>query len=176
CKSANLQIRKFTLYSFLFLLSSFFSTAQNYDWDWKLSGGSGNKIAPNESYYNFEDDSEQIYDVKVGTDNNYYFIGTVRGIYGVQLDGQPVTTYGNALNGTNDIFLFSTTCDGTVRWKRAIGGGGEGEAYNLVLDSENNVYIGVVVKYGSVSWSQQFPVRFSETDALPYAHSSASLV
>src|SRR5690554_1642018 len=176
----HFQIFKLFHYRILFLilfpLWGLGGFAQTYDWDWKLSGGSGNKSAPNESYYNFEANSEQIYDVKVGTDNNYYFIGTVRGIYGVQLDGQPITTNGNALNGTNDIFLFSTTCDGTVRWKRAIGGGSDDEAYNLVLDSENNVYIGVFVKYGSVSWSQQFPVRFSETDSLPYAPSSASVV
>src|SRR5690554_3458564 len=90
----HFQIFKLFHYRILFLilfpLWGLGGFAQTYDWDWKLSGGSGNKKAPNESYYNFQANSEQIYDVKVGTDNNYYFIGTVRGIYGVQLDGQPV--------------------------------------------------------------------------------------
>src|SRR5690554_1384489 len=174
-KSANLQIRKFTLYSFLFLLSSFFSTAQNYDWDWKLNGGSGNGFM-NEAQTNFDRTSEQIYDIKVGTDNNYYFLATVRGTYGVHLDGQPVTTNGNKTRYGNDIFLFSTTCDGTVRWWRAIGGGGTDEAYKLVLDSDNNIYIGAAYVKSARNWSEEFPVRFSETDSLPYPPANASVV
>ncbi|MFA5670701.1 MAG: T9SS type A sorting domain-containing protein [Balneolaceae bacterium] len=144
---AFLQICKFALYSFFFLLSSFFFTAQNYDWDWAMSGG---------GMYN----SETIYDIKVGSDNNYYFIGDMKN--GTpQLDGVPVTIYNNGAGGT-DIFLFSTTCDGTVRWSQAIGGGDHDRAYNLALDSNDNVYVGTYVRgYPS------FPVFFSPTDSVP---------
>lgn len=122
--------QKNIVYSFLFFLCSFFSNAQTYNWDWAISGG-GTQGA------------DLIYDVKVGSDNNYYFIGSMYGTIGVQLDGNPVNVYNSSLGG-DDIFLFSTTCDGQVRWSQAIGGGGSLDfAYNLELDSSNNVYVGV---------------------------------
>src|SRR5690554_430892 len=107
-KTANSQIRKLThfqifklvnyriLFLILFPLWGLGGYAQNYDWDWAMSGG---------GMY----DSETIYDIKVGSDNNYYFIGDMKN--GTpQLDGVPVTIYNNGLGGT-DIFLFSTTCE-----------------------------------------------------------------
>lgn len=93
--------------------------------------------------------SEQIYDVKTGSDGNYYFIATMKGLNLTQLNGQPVTTYNSSLGG-NDIFIFSTTCDGQVRWSQAIGGQGPlDSAYNLALDSNDNVYVGAYVTGGS---------------------------
>jgi len=108
--------------------------AQQYDWQWAMNGG-GNLGGIGD---------EQIYDVKVGTDNNYYFIATIKGNSGAQLNGVPQTVY-NVPNGGDDIFLFSTTCDGTVRWSQAIGGEHSDRAYNLVLDSNNNVYVGAYI-------------------------------
>ena len=140
------------LFSLLFLLCSFFATAQDYEWDWAVSGGG--MAGPTGHQTN----SEKIYDMKVGSDNNYYFIGTMYGTIGTQLDGEPVTTY-NSSGGGNDIFLFSTTCDGTVRWSQAIGGKGLMDwAFNLVLDSDNNVYVGAHVEGGST-----YSVYFSPT-------------
>ena len=68
-------------------------------------------------------DTEQIHDIKVGTDGNYYFIGTMVGLNNAQLDGELVDVYNSSLGG-NDIFIFSTTCEGQVRWSQAIGGEG----------------------------------------------------
>src|SRR5690606_3186775 len=120
------------IFSFLFISLSGY--AQQYDWQWAMNGG-GNLGGIGD---------EQIYDVKVGTDNNYYFIATIKGNSGAQLNGVPQTVY-NVPNGGDDIFLFSTTCDGTVRWSQAIGGEHSDRAYNLVLDSNNNVYVGAYI-------------------------------
>src|SRR5690554_4930704 len=160
-KTANSQIRKLThfqifklvnyriLFLILFPLWGLGGSAQNYDWDWALSGG---------GMY----DSETIYDIKVGSENNYYFIGDMKN--GTpKLDGVPVTVYNNGAGGT-DIFLFSTTCDGTVRWSQAIGGGGLlDHAYNLALDSKDNVYVGA-----HVGFNANFPVFFSPTDSVAF--------
>jgi len=130
---------------------------QTYQWQWALHGGG------NHGSGGFDYTSEQIYDVKVGTDNNYYFIGTLQGKNMVQLNGTPVTTYNSTMGG-NDIFIFSTTCDGTVRWSQPIGGKNLFDAsYQLVLDNQNNVYAGVFVGLADAS----FPVHFSPNDALP---------
>jgi len=105
-------------------------------------------------------DEEQIYDIKVGTDNNYYFIATIKGNSGAQLNGQPQTVY-NVSNGGDDIFIFSTTCEGQVRWSQAIGGEGLlDRAYSIALDSNNNVYVGAHVQGGS-----NYSVHFSPNPA-----------
>src|SRR5690606_5264840 len=130
------------------------------NWDWAVNGGGplgGNS-------------NEQIHDIKVGTDNNYYFIASVYGKHGVQLDGQSVKTYNQSTSvagGSPDILLFSTTCDGTVRWSQAIGGGIEDHAFNLVLDNQNNVYVGANVRNTYIT-PDGHPVHFSPTDSLSY--------
>lgn len=134
--------------------------AQTYNWDWAVSGGGPLG----------ESGNEKIHDIKVGTDNNYYFIASVYGKNGVQLDGQSIKTYNissSVAGGVEDIFLFSTTCDGTVRWSQAIGGAFDDSAYNLVLDSQNNVYIGAYVRNDDAT-SDGLPVHFSPTDSIPY--------
>src|SRR5690606_15362028 len=131
--------------------------------DWAIKGGSSIGGIRNET----------IHDIKVGTDGNYYFIATIYGsgqIFNAQLDGQPV--YPNNLpnnlgGGAKDIFLFSTDCEGEVLWSRAIGGGSDDLAYNLVLDSNDNVYIGGYFLPGVTNAAGTFPVRFSSTDSLP---------
>ena len=152
------------IFSFFFLLSSFTSNAQQtqpYEWEWGLTGG-GSKGSVT-GYY-----PEEIYDIKVGTDSNYYFIASVEGRYGIVLDGVPQTAYNNHL-GNKDIFLYSTTCDGSVRWSRAVGGGGSDASYNLVLDSNNNVYISAWVNPW-LNFGADYPVHFSENDSVitPY--------
>src|SRR5690606_36704200 len=81
-----------------------------------------------------------------------------------------VNTYNqstSAAGGTNDIFLFSTTSDGTVRWSQAIGGGNHDYAFNLVLDNQNNVYVGANVRNDYLT-PDGHPVHFSPTDSLSY--------
>ena len=105
----------FKIFSFLFLLCSFLTNAQPYQWQWAINGGGS--LGESGWYYQVE----QIFDIQVGTDDNYYFVAKIKN--GTpQLGGQPVTVYGNQMGG-NDIFIFSTTCDGQVRWSQAIGGG-----------------------------------------------------
>src|SRR5690606_31762685 len=87
---------------------------------------------------------------------------------GVQLNGQSVKTYNQSISvagGSPDIFLFSTTCDGTVRWSQAIGGGTHDYAFNLVLDNQNNVYVGANVRNDYIT-PDGHPVHFSPTDSL----------
>ena len=129
-----------------FFLCTYTSFAQQYEWDWAFSGG-GTQGADN------------IYDVKVGTDGNYYFIGKINGTAGTQIDGTNVDTYN--YQATDDIFIFSTTCDGTIRWSQTIGGGNNDYAYNLVLDSNNNVYVGAFV----ISYIN-YLVHFSPTNSV----------
>src|SRR5690554_7684824 len=71
CKSANSQICKLVHYRILFLilfpLGGLGGYAQPYEWDWAINGGSDNLDDNNWRY-----STEQVYDVVVGSDNNYY--------------------------------------------------------------------------------------------------------
>ncbi len=162
-KFSHFQILLFSILHSLFSIPANAQQTQAYEWDWAISGGSS--IGGT--------DKETIHDIKVGTDGNYYFIATIYGsgqIFNAQLDGQPV--YPNNLpnnlgGGAKDIFLFSTDCEGEVLWSRAIGGGSDDIAYNLVLDSNDNVYIGGYFNPAVSNSAGTYPVRFSPTDSLP---------
>jgi len=117
-EKSNYQISKsfYSLFSILYSLFSIPTTAQNYQWDWALNGGG----SVGSGGWNYQ--VEQIFDIAIDSNNNYYFVAKITS--GTpKLNGQSVTVYGNPQGG-NNIFIFSTTCDGTVRWSQAIGGGG----------------------------------------------------
>lgn len=145
-EKSNFQISKL-LMLLLFPLWGLGGYAQPYEWDWAINGGSDN-LSDDDWRYS----TEQVYDVVVGSDNNYYFLARIKGSSvgsaGSQLAGQPVKEYNGSVGNNGDIFLFSTTCDGQVRWSQAIGGYKDDRAYNLALDSKNNVYIGATVTLG----------------------------
>ena len=117
--SLSLSKCQILLSSILLILCSIPTTAQPYQWQWALSGGSNALSWAGASWNCYV---EQIYDIAIDQNNNYYFVASITTAGTPLLKGQPVTVYAN--NGGNDIFLFSTTCDGTVRWSQAIGGGG----------------------------------------------------
>ena len=161
-------IDKLPQWLIFFFLCSFFSNAQQtqpYEWEWAMSGGSSKGGLSDEA----------IHDIKVGSDGNYYFIASIFGTgqhNNAQLDGVTVST-NNTPSGPEDIFLFSTDCEGQVRWSRAIGGGSQDFAYNLVLDSEDNVYIGGRFNHGVTNATGTFPVCFGSGDCLPSSGSNS---
>ncbi|WCM41945.1 T9SS type A sorting domain-containing protein [Flavobacterium sp. CBA20B-1] len=140
---------------------------QPYEWQWAMKGG-GSLGGTGAGI-----DDERIYDIKVGTDNNYYFITSIAGASNANLDGYTVPVYNTSntiAGGTKDIFLFSTDCEGNVRWSQAIGGWKNDTAYNLVLDDQNNVYVGANVRNedpGSGGGIRP-PLHFSDNDFVPF--------
>src|SRR5690554_6179997 len=171
----GLGVRLLLLTTFFCSLFSIPGSAQNYEWDWAINGGSN--LGDNTWRY----DAEQVYDIVVGSDDNYYFLASMNGKAsntpsGSQLAGQPVTEYNQHIGGSIDIFLFSTTCDGTVRWSQAIGGGGADRAYKIALDSNNNVYVGANVQRGRKVELTEYQVHFSPTEALPMPPSNQNTI
>ena len=166
-RSRDISIKRMLLL-LLFPLWGLGGYAQNYDWDWAIGGGA---TLGTKTYYDY--DLQQIHDIKIGSDNNYYFVASMNGTFinypdSAELDGQPVKQYNAHADGTRDVFLFSTTCDGQVRWSQAIGGKLDDYAYNLALDSKNNVYVGARVTVGFYAYSspQRYYTFFSPTDSI----------
>lgn len=156
----EMKITKILLLTGLLFLGAISHTsAQDYQWQWAFSGGT--YVSPPEAYSPIIDyDREQIYDVKVDSDGNYYFLATLIGQGSPQLNAAPLTTY-NAPDYGNDVLLFSVSCQGELRWSRVIGGRENDTAYNMVLDSQDNVYVGLTVQGG-----MDFSVHFSEDEII----------
>ena len=173
-EGSHFQISKLSqlgIFSFLFFLCSFFSYGQEYQWQWAAVGG-GNVGSWSENTGVYRYTSEQILDIKIDNENNYYFLAKItQG--NPHIDGTAVETYNNPTAGTGsfeDVVLLSTTADGTLRWHRIIGGGRKDIAYSIVLDNENGVYVAPVVTYTSISifgGEGMTPPHFSEDNSLP---------
>lgn len=110
---------KILLFSILYSLFSIPTHSQPYQWQWALRGGSNALSWAGASWNCYV---EQVHDITIDKNNNYYFVASISTGGTPQLNGQPVTVYGTPFTG-NDILLFSTTCNGTLRWSQAIGGG-----------------------------------------------------
>ncbi|NGZ89105.1 T9SS type A sorting domain-containing protein [Psychroflexus maritimus] len=121
----------------LFLVSSFSTTAQDKDWQWAKRGG-GNISLTSGSVTNTTG-RERVKEVAVDSENNYYFLAEV-GSSNVDYDGESVTTYGDNL-GYKNIFVFSTNCEGELRWKKSIGGGFNDFANSIKIDENDNIYV-----------------------------------
>lgn len=160
------MIKKLFIAALLFSAGHAFS--QEFDWQWAKSGG-GSRIAYNEFVPDFSPFSEHIKDIAIDEDNNYYFLTQVAA-NNTNYDGVPfdVYNYSESANGYADILLLSTTCDGTYRWSRVIGGGNFDQGYNIALDDNGGVYISAYVfndaNQGSITFE---PPHFSEDDHLP---------
>jgi len=142
--------------------------AQEFDWQWAKRGG-GSRKAYNEFIPDFSPYSEHIKDIAIDEDNNYYFLTQVAS-NNTNYDGVPfdVYNYSESADGYADILLLSTTCEGTYRWSRVIGGGNFDEGYNIALDDNGGVYISAFVfndaNQGPITFE---PPHFSEDDHLP---------
>ncbi|RZJ57879.1 MAG: hypothetical protein EOO45_27180, partial [Flavobacterium sp.] len=150
------------------LLFAITITAQEFDWKWAKKGG-GYRVGHNEFTADFSQFSEHIKDIAIDVDNNYYFLTPVAST-NTNYDGVPFDVYNNTetSNGYADVLLLSTTCDGTYRWSRVIGGGNVDEGYSISLDENGGVYVSVSVYNDMNQGNMTFiPPHFSESDVMP---------
>ncbi|MFT3796037.1 T9SS type A sorting domain-containing protein [Flavobacterium sp.] len=143
------------------------ATAQNFQWQWaKRGGGIKHTPAESESAMNFE--SEQIIDIVVDANNNYYFLAFM-GQGQTEYDGAPITVYNheNSDYSPTDVVLIATDCEGTLRWMQTIGGADRDFSYKIVLDNNGGLYLGASVVNISDASNPYLPPYFSPTDSMP---------
>ncbi|MGM0635405.1 MAG: SBBP repeat-containing protein, partial [Bacteroidota bacterium] len=119
------------------LLANINLNAQETDWQWAKRGGGNTSLSAGSSVYSTG--RERVLEVAVDSQNNYYFLAEV-GSSNVDYDGESITTYGDN-SGDKNIFVFSTDCDGELRWKKSIGGGFHDFANSIKIDNNDNVYV-----------------------------------
>jgi len=142
-------------------------SAQDYEWQWAKKGG-GIKQTNNDLEGVRGFDSEQIVDIVIDEDNNYYYLAFIsQG--NTQFEGTPIPVYNPQMQvaaGT-DIVIISTDCEGNLRWTQTIGGGNLDHAYKIVVDNNGGLYVGANFFNNSSSTDEYLPPHFSPTDALP---------
>lgn len=143
--------------------------AQDYNWQWSKRGG-GTKNPSNSIPFGYDFNVEQIVDIAVDADNNYYFLAFLT-LDHTEFDGTPVISYNSIpQNGSaNDLLLIATDCAGTLRWTQTIGGGAEDFAYKIELDGNGALYLNTYVLNYAHFGPEYEPPHFSPTDFMPTA-------
>ncbi|MBW3518102.1 T9SS type A sorting domain-containing protein [Flavobacterium sp. NKUCC04_CG] len=149
-KRCGLRIKKSVRDNGLILLLSLFLSvpglAQDYHWKWHKKGGGAYGMILDKSYWYNRRLFETILDIKIDAQNNVYLLGVI-GYPDAQFDGNPVKEYNRPFGGNQhtDVFLAALNCEGTVLWTKGIGGYSWDYAYNLGLDANGGLYVGMLV-------------------------------
>lgn len=160
----------------ILLLINLSAISQQYEWQWAKRGG-GIDGAQGEGNSAFGFQNEQIKDIVIDADNNYYYLAFMTE-QETKFDGMPITVYNapNVSSGGTDIVLISTTCDGTLRWTQTIGGAAPDFAYKLGLDDNGGLYLGAnVLNITSGSPNTFEPTHFSPDDSLPLIEDNSGI-
>ncbi|WP_233357609.1 T9SS type A sorting domain-containing protein [Haloflavibacter putidus] len=134
------------------------------DWQWIKRGGSTSTISTT-SYR-----QEEVYDMHTDSEQNVYIISSV-GWWSINIDGNPKEYYGNTAFENPNYALTSFSCDGTYRWSKIIGGGGQSQnPPYFQVGSNDNIY--VAGKFGSCNGMDSYPPRIEDDIILPQSQSS----
>lgn len=116
-------------------------------WQWGKRGGSGENISTN--YYNR---IEEVYSLATDSQKNIYALSKV-GLAGLNFDGNPDSGYTGGSN-ISEVALVSFACDGTFRWSKILGGGSFEYFPTVVVDQQDNVYLGGSFENNSLTYPQ----------------------
>ncbi|MBC5834184.1 T9SS type A sorting domain-containing protein [Flavobacterium sp. F372] len=118
------------LLTYILFFAAFSAFSQSFQW-LKRGGSVENPYADNEATYSIATDSEK----------NYYVLSKVA-MSGLNVDGYPKINFDNPGSTPKDVVLASFACDGTYRWSKIFGGSGDETINSVVVDSQDNVYVG----------------------------------
>jgi hypothetical protein len=142
--------------------------AQDFEWQWAKRGG-GTKPSAMETGNGYAFDSEQIIDIAIDADNNYYFLAYITQ-QNTEFDGATVPVYNAETldTGYTDVVILSTDCEGNLRWTQTVGGADRDFAHKLVLDHNGGLYIGANIMNISGTFPNSYlPPHFSPDDSQP---------
>ena len=155
-------------YIFIFLLFTGFGSLFAQSFQWIKRGGSNENLGG---------DYESVYSMASDSERNYYVLSYV-GMSDLDVADNPKSNY-DSPTAPQDVVLASFSCDGTYRWSKVIGGIGDENINSVVVDSQDNVYVG-----GSMSSchpypgtpSQPYPSRIDSDYFFNNSSSSCSLI
>jgi len=102
-------------------------------------------------------------DIAVDSNNNIYYLAKIWN-QGQNVDGTSVPNYGNS-----DLIIYSTDCQGILRWSTVIGGTGNlDSAWNIEVDNNGGVYL--LASLWNEGYSYQptsIPTHLDNSQSLP---------
>ncbi|KQS91656.1 T9SS type A sorting domain-containing protein [Chryseobacterium sp. Leaf394] len=134
--------------------------SQTYQWQWaKQAGG---QTGSGNSGFTYTVD-ESIRDIAVDNDNNTYYLAKIWN-QGQNVDGTSVPNYGNS-----DLIIYSTDCQGVLRWSTVIGGTGNlDSAWNIEVDNSGGIYLLASLWNEGYSYnSGTVPTHLDNSQSLP---------
>jgi hypothetical protein len=132
------------LLTYILLFGTFCTFSQSFQW---LKRGGSNE--------NLGNDYESAYSIATDSEKNYYILSFV-GMSDLDVDGHPKSNYDYPAS-PQDVVLASFACDGTYRWSKVFGGSNNENINSVVVDSQDNVYVG-----GSMTSCHPYPGTPSE--------------
>lgn len=159
-----------------------------YDWVWAHNGGGDKNMGDSTignpgvdwrgSYNKRSLFYEQVVDIQVDADNNSYILAII-GQQNTRFGEEEVAVYNytNRVTSDSDVLLISLDCAGRTRWMRVIGGYGSDGAYNLGLDAQGGLYVGMMIDNSRSHsaqeenpnyWVERLPPYFDENTHLPF--------
>lgn len=155
------------LLTYILLFGTFCAFSQSFQW---LKRGGSNE--------NLGNDYESAYSIATDSEKNYYILSFV-GMSGLDVDGNPKSNYDNPGFGPKDVILASFSCDGTYRWSKVFGGSGGEKINSVIVDSQDNVYVGG--RMGNChpypgTPTEPYPSRIDSEYFFPNSGSSCSLL
>lgn len=154
------------LLPFAFCLLPYIGFSQSFQWIKR--GGS------NENLGNF---NESVYSIATDSEKNYYVLSYV-GMSDLDVDGNLKSNYDNPGFGPKDIVLASFACNGTYRWSKVFGGESLENINSVIVDSQDNVYVGgSMASCDSYPWSSgnDYPSRIDSEYFFSNTNSACSL-
>ncbi len=142
--------------NYLLIIVFVVSTCNGQSFIWGKRGGSAETLG-----IGVFERPEEVYSIATDSEKNTYMLSAV-GKASLNFDGVSDMTYADPNNA--DIALVSFACDGTFRWSRIIGGGGYEQFTRVVVDAQNNVYLGGA--FGSTS-QNPYPQRIDDFITFP---------
>lgn len=154
---------KKNIYLVALTMLSLFINAQTYTYQWAKTGG-GSNGSSGVGFNQLVD--EQVLDMVTDSQNNTYYLVPMYQVSPL-LNGQPATNYGG-----KNIVLFSTDCQGNIRWSRAIGSATNSAfSQKIALDNNGGLYITFFGANTAFVGQSDLPIRFGDNETMPYGNS-----
>jgi hypothetical protein len=155
------------LFAFTFCLLPYIGFSQSIQWIKR--GGSNENLGIN--------DNESVYSIATDSEKNYYVLSKV-GMSDLDVDGNLKNNY-DSTTSPQDIVLASFACNGTYRWSKVFGGSSDEIINSVVVDSQDNVYVGgSMASCDSYPWSSgnDYPSRIDNEYIFSNTNSACSLL
>lgn len=114
-------------------------------------------------------DDERVYDITTDVNGNVYAISAIAASNSAYLGLTALNTYASPTVHSTNLLITSYSCNGTLRWKKVIGGDASCVAQSIRTDNQGHVYVlGKVYPVPTQAGTPFVKMHFDSDTTLPY--------